>query len=112
MTLLLKDNHPSVNDIHRLMKERFSIDYFPDKIVDGLVYKCAQVAESVMMDAVLKTKKTIVPIRTEKSHPTITLNVNGGYRCRHYCSNCGEKKILTSYSFCPCCGIRVKWVDR
>lgn len=108
MTVILRNQHPSLNDIHDLMKERILI---ADKVVDGLVYKCAQVAESVMMDAVLRTQKKVVTIETVKSVPQLELNFNTN-GCGRYMCACGNRAIYGTHNFCSKCGIEIKWSNR
>lgn len=108
MTQVLRNQHPTLNEIHQMMKERI---FIPDKVVDGLVYKCAEVAESIMMDAVLKTGKKIVTIQTVKSVPKLELNwsKNG---CGRYLCSCGNRSIYGTHNFCNACGIEIKWLNR
>lgn len=109
MTTILRKQHPSLNDIHQLMKERILIPQRA-KIIDGLVYKCAEVAESIMMDAVLRTQKKIVTIETVKAEPKMEIVFNGDGCGRYMCRECGFPNIYSTYSFCPRCGTGIKWI--
>jgi hypothetical protein len=108
MTVVLRNQHPTLNDIHDKMRERILIS---DRLVDGIVYKCAEVAESVMMDAVLNTSKKVVTIKTVVSNPKLEL-VHKANGCGRYSCKCGNNHIYDSYNFCSKCGIEILWTNK
>lgn len=101
---IIAQNSPiSLNSIYDKMRDRLKMP----KIVDGVVYKCAEVAETLMMEAVLKKERQIVYL--DKPEPFVTLSANS---CgRSVCPSCKRNNIYTSFKFCPRCGIEILWVS-
>lgn len=98
---LVYDRLPSQAHIRFRMREKIGVQ--ASALVELIISPCAEVTESLIIEALTKelTEKVVYIMRAsmKPSH-------------RYYCPECKTRKIQNNSIYCPHCATRIEWRNK